>query len=221
MFALPRNVWILTASLSLFMSLSVFVIFLGGIIGQSLAPVESLSTLPVAMIVVGTASGIIPINRVMSIIGRRRTFLGVCVYTLVIISLAITALVIESFYLFCMATFLFGITTATMNQFRFAAIESVSENLRATATSAVLIGGLVSAFLGPELATLGKDIFDTSFVGSFVLLSGCFLLAFAFLWFYQQTMVTNETQDIPARGLSVIIKQPVFIIAMSSAPLAI
>ncbi|WP_300428943.1 MFS transporter [Candidatus Thioglobus sp.] len=217
MFALPRNVWILTASLSLFMSLSVFVIFLGGIIGQSLAPVESLSTLPVAMIVVGTASGIIPINRVMSIIGRRRTFLGVCVYTLVIISLAITALIIESFYLFCMATFLFGITTATMNQFRFAAIESVSENLRATATSAVLIGGLVSAFLGPELATLGKDIFDTSFVGSFVLLSGCFLLAFAFLWFYQQTMVTNETQDIPARGLSVIIKQPVFIIAMSSA----
>jgi len=217
MFALPRNVWILTASLSLFMSLSVFVIFLGGIIGQSLAPVESLSTLPVAMIVVGTASGIIPINRIMSIIGRRRTFLGVCVYTLVIISLAITALIIESFYLFCMATFLFGITTATMNQFRFAAIESVSENLRATATSAVLIGGLVSAFLGPELATLGKDIFDTSFVGSFVLLSGCFLLAFAFLWFYQQTMVTNETQDIPARGLSVIIKQPVFIIAMSSA----
>lgn len=217
MFALPRNVWILTASLSLFMSLSVFVIFLGGIIGQSLAPVESLSTLPVAMIVVGTASGIIPINRIMSIIGRRRTFLGVCVYTLVIISLAITALIIESFYLFCMATFLFGITTATMNQFRFAAIESVSENLRATATSAVLIGGLVSAFLGPELATLGKDLFDTSFVGSFVLLSGCFLLAFAFLWFYQQTMVTNETQDIPARGLSVIIKQPVFIIAMSSA----
>ncbi len=217
MFALPRNVWILTASLSLFMSLSVFVIFLGGIIGQSLAPVESLSTLPVAMIVVGTASGIIPINRIMSIIGRRRTFLGVCVYTLVIISLAITALIIESFYLFCMATFLFGITTATMNQFRFAAIESVSENLRATATSAVLIGGLVSAFLGPELATLGKDIFDTSFVGSFVLLSGCFFLAFAFLWFYQQTMVTDETQDIPARGLSVIIKQPVFIIAMSSA----
>ncbi len=217
MFALPRNVWILTASLSLFMSLSVFVIFLGGIIGQSLAPVESLSTLPVAMIVVGTASGIIPINRIMSIIGRRRTFLGVCVYTLVIISLAITALIIESFYLFCMATFLFGITTATMNQFRFAAIESVSENLRATATSAVLIGGLVSAFLGPELATLGKDLFDTSFVGSFVLLSGCFFLAFAFLWFYQQTMVTDETQDIPARGLSVIIKQPVFIIAMSSA----
>lgn len=217
MFALPRNVWILTASLSLFMSLSVFVIFLGGIIGQSLAPTDNLSTLPVALLVVGTASGIIPINRIMSIFGRRKIFLSVCLYTLVIIALAITALKIQSFYLFCTATFLFGVTTATMNQFRFAAIESVSHNLSATATSAVLIGGLISAFLGPELATSGRDLFETNFVGSFTLLSGCFLVAFALLWFYQQTDVTQQRQDAPTRSLRTIIRQPVFIIAMSSA----
>jgi flagellar biosynthesis protein FliR len=81
-----------------------------------------------------------------------RTFLGVCVYTIAVIALAIMALELKSFYLFCLSTFLFGVTAATMNQFRFAAIESVDENLSATATSAVLIGGLVSAFLGPELA---------------------------------------------------------------------
>ena len=217
MFALPRNVWILTASLSLFMSLSVFVIFLGGIIGQTLAPSDSLSTLPVALLVVGTASGIIPINKIMSTFGRRKTFLGVCVYTLVIITLAISALEIQSFYLFCSAAFLFGITTATMNQFRFAAIESVEENLSATATSAVLIGGLVSAFLGPELATLGRDIFETDFVGSFVLLGGCFITAFVLLWFYQQTSILKPQQDEATRNLNTIIKQPVFIVAMSSA----
>ncbi|MDC9727178.1 MAG: MFS transporter [Candidatus Thioglobus sp.] len=217
MFALPRNVWLLTASLALFMSLSVFVIFLGGIIGQSLAPTDSLSTLPVALLVVGTASFIIPINRVMSIIGRRKTFLSVCVYTLAIIFLAIVALRAESFYLFCLATFLFGLTTATMNQFRFAAIESVPENLSATATSAVLIGGLVSAFLGPEIATLGKSLFVTDFVGSFVLLSGCFFAAFGLLWFYQQTDLTEEKDRSNTRPLANIIKQPVFIVAISSA----
>jgi len=217
MFALPRNVWILTASLSLFMSLSVFVIFLGGIIGQTLAPSDSLSTLPVALLVVGTASGIIPINKIMSTFGRRKTFLGVCAYTLVIIALAITSLEAQSFYLFCMATFLFGITAATMNQFRFAAIESVEENLSATATSAVLIGGLVSAFLGPELATLGRDIFETDFVGSFILLGGCFITAFVLLWFYQQTSTLKPKQDEATRNLNTIIKQPVFIVAMSSA----
>ena len=217
MFTLPKNVWLLTASLSLFMSLSVFVIFVGGIIGQTLAPSDSLSTLPVALLVVGTASGIIPINRIMSIFGRRKTFLGVCLYTLVIIALSIAALKIQSFYLFCSSTFLFGITTATMNQFRFAAIESVEENLSATATSAVLIGGLVSAFLGPELATLGRDLFETDFVGSFALLGGCFLIAFVLLWFYQQTDITEQVQNTPTRSLSSIIKQPVFIVAMSSA----
>ncbi len=216
MFSLPRNIWILTISLALFMSLGISVVFLGGIIGQSLAPSDSLSTFPVAFLVLGTASGIIPINRIMSIIGRRRTFLGVCVYTLLIILLAIVALKIQSFYLFCFATFLFGVTTATMNQFRFAAIESVSQNLSATATSTVLVGGLFSAFLGPELATLGKDLFATDFVGSFLLLGGCFIAAFGVLWFYHQTVPSQEHQPHSARCLSVITRQPVFIIAISS-----
>jgi len=153
----------------------------------------------------------------MSIFGRRKAFLWVCVYTIVIIGIAIIALEIKSFYLFCIATFLFGITTATMNQFRFAAIESVNEDLSATATSAVLIGGLISAFLGPELATLGKNLFDTTFVGSFTLLSGCFIIAFGLLWFYQQTGSAEEETHNNTRKLSTIIKQPVFIVAISSA----
>ena len=96
MYSLPRNVWLLAISLSLFMSLTVFLIFLGGIIGQSLAPNIGLSTLPVAMIVVGTASSIIPVVYITSKIGRRRTFLGVCVYTIAVIALAIMVLELKS-----------------------------------------------------------------------------------------------------------------------------
>ena len=217
MLTLPKNVWLLTAGLALFMSLSVFVIFLGGIIGQNLAPMDSLSTLPVALLVVGTASFIIPINRIMSHLGRRQTFLGVCIYTLVIITLAITALNIQSFYLFCTATFLFGVTTATMNQFRFAAIESDDHHLSATATSAVLVGGLISAYLGPEIAILGQDLFSTQFVGSFALLSLSFIMAFTLLWFYQPYAVASENHSSSGRSLHTIVKQRVFIIAMSSS----
>jgi hypothetical protein len=49
-------------------------------------------------------------------------------YTIIIIVLAIIALQAQSFYLFCLSTFLFGITMATMYQFRFAAIESVNQS---------------------------------------------------------------------------------------------
>ena len=70
MLNLPRNVWILTVCLALFMSLSVFMVFMAGIIGSTLAPLKSLSTLPVATIVVGTAVTVIPAIRLMSIFGR-------------------------------------------------------------------------------------------------------------------------------------------------------
>ncbi len=217
MYSLPRNVWLLAGSLALFMSLNVFMIFLGGIIGSSLTPVKSLSTLPVALLVIGTASGIVPINRIMFIIGRYKTFLGVCIFTILNIYLAIAALQMQSFYLFCLSSFLFGTTTATANQFRFAAIESVDKNLSVTATSVVLSGGLVSAFLGPELATAGMDLFSTDFVGSFVLLSGCFGIAFFILWFYQPINIIGEKQNTAGRSLLEIMRQPIFIVAMSSA----
>ena len=77
MLSLPRNVWILTACQSLFMSLSVFMVFVAGIIGSELAPTKSLSTLPVATIVVGTALSVIPVIRLMSIFGRKKVFLSV------------------------------------------------------------------------------------------------------------------------------------------------
>ncbi|WP_225879707.1 MFS transporter [Abyssogena phaseoliformis symbiont] len=117
----------------------------------------------------------------------------------------------------CLATFLFGATTATINQFRFTPIEGVDKNLSATATSVVLIGGLVSAFLGPELAILGKDWFDAAFIGSFLLLSTCFVLTFLLLWFYQANHAPKIKQKQSGRGLKIIIKQPVFIVAVSSA----
>ena len=92
MFNLPKNVWILTACQSLFMSLSVFMVFVAGIIGSGLSPIKSLSTLPVATIVVGTAISVIPVIKLMSIFGRKKVFLSVCIYTILIIGLSILSI---------------------------------------------------------------------------------------------------------------------------------
>ena len=117
MLSLPKNVWILSLSLALFMSLGVFIVFVGGIVGDTLATTKSLSTLPVAMIVVGTAFSILPVVRLMSFFGRRKVFLGVCLFTISLIGLSVYALITKSFVLFCLSSFGFGSTTATMNQF--------------------------------------------------------------------------------------------------------
>ena len=217
MLNLPKNVWILTACLALFMSLSVFMLFVGGIIGSDLAPLKSLSTLPVATIVVGTAFSIIPAIRLMSIFGRKKVFLSSCIYTILLIGLCIFSIINKSFYLFCFASFCLGGSVAVMQQFRFAAIESVEFEQRPKATAVVLLGGLVSAFLGTEIATLGKDYFDADFVGSFVILSFLFIIAFILMCFFQPAEKFKQQIDNSKRSLMDIVKQGSFIVAVCAA----
>ena len=217
MFRLPKNVWILSLSLALFMSLAVFIVFVGGIVGTTLATTKSLATLPVAMIVVGTASSIVPVVRLMAMFGRRKVFLGVCLLTIALIGLSIYALIMKSFALFCVSSFGFGVTTATMNQFRFAAIESVDSTQTPTAAAIVLLGGLISAYLGTEVATLGKDWFDVEFSGSFLLLALMFVVAFFLLLMFSPAKKFNAKESYVKRKLIEIVKQGVFIVAVSSA----
>ncbi|MGY8874108.1 MAG: MFS transporter [Gammaproteobacteria bacterium] len=217
MLNLPKNVWILTACLALFMSLSVFMLFVGGIIGSDLAPLKSLSTLPVATIVVGTAFSVIPAIRLMSIFGRKKVFLSSCIYTILLIGLCIFSIINKSFYLFSFASFCLGGSVAVMQQFRFAAIESVEFEQRPKATAVVLLGGLVSAFLGTEIATLGKDYFDADFVGSFVILSFLFIIAFILMCFFQPAEKFKQQIDNSKRSLMDIVKQGSFIVAVCAA----
>jgi len=199
------------------MSLGVFIVFVGGIVGNTLATTKSLATLPVAMIVVGTATSIVPVVRLMSIFGRRKVFLGVCLFTITLIGLSICSLIVKSFALFCVSSFGFGATTATMNQFRFAAIESVDRAQISTAAAIVLLGGLVSAYLGTEIATLGKDWFDVEFTGSFLLLALMFVIAFCLLLLFNPAKKFNAEENHSKRKLIDIMKQNVFIVAVSSA----
>ena len=217
MFNLPKNVWILTACQSLFMSLSVFIVFVAGIIGSNLSPVKSLSTLPVATIVVGTAVSVIPVIRLMSVFGRKKVFLSACLYTILLISLCIFSITKEMFFLFSFSSFCLGASVATMMQFRFAAIESVEPEKRPSATAVVLLGGLISAFLGTEVATLGKNYFETDFVGSFVLLAFLFVIAFILMTFFQPAVKFKEQVDESKRSLVEIVKQGSFIVAVCAA----
>lgn len=217
MFNLPKNVWILTACQSLFMSLSVFMVFVAGIIGSGLSPIKSLSTLPVATIVVGTAISVIPVIKLMSIFGRKKVFLSVCIYTILIIGLSILSIIYELFFLFSFSSLCLGASVATMMQFRFAAIESVDPEKRPLATAVVILGGLISAFIGTEIATLGKNYFETDFVGSFTILAFLFVIAFILMSFFKPAAKFKEQTSQSKRSLFDIIKQGSFLVAVSAA----
>ncbi len=217
MFGLPRNVWLLTVSQALMLSVSSMVVFVGGLVGTQLAPIENLATLPVASIVVGTAVTIPPVTLLMNTIGRRRSFFIIGIYSILVAMLAGYAISISSFYLFCVSTFLFGATYSCVMQFRFASMESVSEELIPKAASMVLVGGIAAAFLGPEIAVFGKDLLKVEFAGSFILLAGLFITAMIFLTGFRNPIPQETVEADPQRPLKQIFKQRVFWVSILSA----
>jgi fucose permease len=102
-------------------------------------------------------------------------------------------------------------------QFRFAAMESVTEDLIPKAASMVLVGGIAAAFLGPEIAMLGKDLHEVEFAGSFILLAGLFAIALVFLIGFKNPVIQEQKTDLQERPLKIILKQRIFWVAMLSA----
>jgi len=216
---LDKNVWILMLAGAFGMCVAPLVVFIGGIVGTTLAPTPGLATLPVAALVIGTAMAVVPVARAMQTYGRKKVFLVNSVFAALGALACGAAVYAGSFWLFCLGVVCLGASLAVIQQFRFAAMESVSPDHAASAASRVLLGGLVAAFLGPELAHIGKDIFDADFAGSFVLLCASSLAGGLVLLFYKPIapVLSNEDVRVGGRSLSVIIKQPVLWAAVMSA----
>lgn len=220
LFTLPKNVWLLFLVQPLVMAASPVIVFIGGILATSMGADPALVTLPVTMMILGVASGAIPAALLAKNKGRRfAAFTGFSLGfsgTLVAMFAALNA----HFELLILASFLLGISTAFTQQLRFAAIESVSNrNEVPTVLSILMLSGIFSAFLGPEIAVTAKDWLSSphGYAGSFLFLSGLFLLAMLLMLNFTNPEVTTSDNQGQARPLSEIIKQPIFIIAILSA----
>ncbi|WP_412523365.1 hypothetical protein [Shewanella chilikensis] len=127
---MPLNVWVLMLAQAFAMSATPIMVLLGGIIGAELSPVPSLSTLPIAMMVVGVAVAIVPINILMQRLGRRRVFIGGALLTSVAGVMAALSVWYAQFWGFCASGLLLGCGGAIIQQYRFAAMESVAPTCR-------------------------------------------------------------------------------------------
>ena len=214
---LPFNVWLLMCVGALAMSASSMVVFTGGIVGSVLAPSETLATLPLALMVVGTAVAVIPVTMLMQRFGRKRVFIFGAASSIVGALVASYAIIESHFIWFCVGTFLLGSGLAYVQQYRFAAMESVPTPLMASAAAKVLLGGLAAAIIGPELALLSKDMFVQPFAGAFLLLALLYVLATLLLFLYRPNHIKSEQHSSSGRSLSTIIRQPIFWVALLAA----
>lgn len=215
------NILVLTLSQALGMSAAPMIVLIGGIIGADLAPDKSLATMPLALMVIGSASFTVPAALLMGIIGRRYGFMLGMTMALLASILGIYAIYSGSFTLFCLATLGIGGNMAFVQQYRFAAAESVEHAFIGRAVSLVLIGGIIAAFLGPELAKSSKDWLPLgSYSGSFAALVAIYLLNIVIMSFLRIKSAGNSATEGEQRPLKTIIGQPLFITAVLAAMVA-
>jgi len=216
----PRNITLLFMAQPLVMCSAPIIVFIGGILSSQLTSNESLATLPISLMILGVATGVIPAAMIAKKQGRKfAVFTGFS--TLIIAALIASAsALIASFELFAFASFLIGVGGAFTQQLRFAAIESTAnaENIPKT-LSILMLSGVFAAFLGPEIAVVAKNWLSSphGYAGSFLFLAGLIVIAALIMLFFNNPESTEEVNTGESRSLTTIIKQPIFIIAICSA----
>ncbi len=210
-----RNVAILSVGQMLGLIGGVMGVFIGGIIGISLAPTPVLATLPITTSIVGVATFTVPASFLMKRIGRKRGFQSAAFMAFLAALLAAYAIYLGNFVLYCTAMFFIGGSSAFTQQYRFAAVESVDAHISGRAVSIVLLGGVAGGLLGPEIARRTKDLLPYGeYTGSYVALAIIYLGVILLMGLLAKIQVSEQVPGGEERPLRRIIAQPGFLIAV-------
>ena len=218
-----KNVSLLAISYVFGFTAATITVFLSGIIGSQITSIKSLSTLPTALSVVGTAICTILAAKIMSKIGRRLGFILAALASSASALLATFAISQQNFILFCISNLILGMGMAFTHQYRFAAAESVEKEKAPKAISTLMLAGIVAAFLGITSANYTKNLIpDYLYVGSYIMLAAFTFMPAIFLFFYKNNEKTkiDFNNEYNGRRLFEIIFQPRFLQAITSAAFA-
>ena len=216
-----KNLWLLILSQIFAFTAAPVTVFLSGIIGSKFSPIKSLATLPMALSIVGIAIFAIFAAKVMSIIGRRAGFMFASIGSSISSLLAAYSIIIESFILFNFSCFLLGAGVAFSHQYRFAAVETVKKDMAPKAISIILLAGIGSAFIGPNVANITKEfIAKHLYAGSYIALAALTLISTIFLIFYKDGHQSNKITKKTTRSYSELVSQPRFLQALIASAFA-
>lgn len=217
-----RNIPILALCQALFMSGTSLMVATTALVGYALADDKIYASLPFTLQLVATMLTSIPAGILMNKIGRKKTFLFATVLAMLGAAICAYAVVNNSFFLFTIGSILIGIFSGFANFYRFTAADIVDKEDKSRAISFVLAGGVLAAIIGPNLANLTREmITGAAFAGSYASIILLYVLSFVLINFLDLPHKAQQKQNASgeSRALSLIIKQPRFIIAVISGML--
>ena len=230
-----RNALVLSIAQALAGGNNAVLVATAGIVGTMLAPERGLATLPISVFVLGMWMSTLPMGWLARNLGRR-TALQIGTVSGVLTGLICCVAVLQgSFLLFNIGAIFSGFYASAHQSYRFAATDTASDAFKPKAISWVLVGGIFGAVIGPQLVIGTKDMWPPYlFAATYIAQSAIALVAGGVLMLLNIPKLPPRTATSEGRPLSVIARQPRFIVAvgcgvvsysmmnlvMTSAPLA-
>ena len=215
---MPYTVWGLALAQALLTTGNILLVAVSALIGKQLASHPALVTAPVASQFLGLILATLPAAFLMQKLGRKKVFVIGNVFGIIGALVAIQALLSASLLLFTLGIFLTGIAIGIAQQYRFAALDECRVESHAKAISVVMSGGVLAAFIGPNLAIWSQNWFSQNvYVGAFVGLAVLYVLALLLivcLPLKQQATANQAAQNV--RSYGELFQQPLFVAAIAS-----
>ena len=211
-----RNLAVLVAAQALLGAQMSMIFIIGGLVGQSLAPNPCLATLPLSMIVLGSALTARPLSAFMQRHGRRAGFQMAVLAGALGAGICFAGIGLGSFTLFMVGSALTGIYMSAQGFYRFAATDTAPEAFEAKAISWVMAGGLLSAIIGPALVRATSGVTAVPFMASYLAIVGLNLIG---LWLFMaldipKPLAAAGRAEDQGRPTAQILRDPVIAVAM-------
>ena len=219
---MPRkNLLLLATCQGLMLSCTSLTMATSALVGVILAPDPTLATLPLGLLYFSIMLTMIPSSLLMKRFGRRVGFaLGGSAGLVGGLTSAL-GIYLGSFTLFCIGSATFGIASGFGQYYRFAAAEIVDKSYKSRAISWVMAGGLVAAFIGPNTASLTREmipdaVFAASYTAIAVFCAGVIMIQL----FIQIPMPSSEEKEGHRRPIRFVLTRPTFLVAVLCAMIA-
>lgn len=184
-------------------------------------PVRELATLPTTLQHVGVMLSVFPAALLMQRKGRRFGFRIASVFGMTGSALLGYGLITQSFLLMCLAGLILGYAVASLQMYRFAAVELAPPEYTAKAISWVTAGGVVAGVIGPAMVRFTHDKIEPLYLatyGGMIVFHLIVFMIMAFIRFPDHLPATGSAEAVaasePPRPLWQIAIQPRFIAAV-------
>jgi MFS family permease len=216
-----KNIFLLAICQGLMLSSTSLIMATSALVGLVLAPTPALATLPAGLLYLSVTLTMIPASLLMKRLGRRAGFALGGTAGMIGGSTSALAIYLDSFALFCAGSAIFGMASGFGHYYRFAAAEIVEDSYKSRAISWVLAGGLVAAFIGPNVARLTREaIPDALFSVSYGVVALFSIGIIIIQIFIRIPMPSSEEKEGYRRPLRIVLTRPAFMVAALCAMIA-